>query len=552
MDREENGTPSRALDVRAALPAVVATPVVGALAALDGGYFPVTWGWSALALLVVTATGVLLVGPIDAGRLDVVLVVGFAALAAWIGLSATWSDSVPRTLLELERAVLYTAGVAALVVLATRDSAVWLGAAVWAVATAIAAYSLATHYVGDGADDRLSGPLGYWNALAVLCVLGALLAVGLVLHRGSRMLRVAAGASLAVLLATLGLTASRGAAIALGTGAVVSVALRASARGVERRTAIAAVLTLVAVAAGFAVLAGGPAALAGRVSDSFRGEAPARGVALQDRLLSVSGSGRDLYWRVAWDQYRENPALGSGAGTYELYWYRDRSTIYGARDAHNLYFETLAELGPVGLALLVFAFGVPLVAAARSRARPLVPALAGAYAAFLVHAALDWDWELPALTLAALACGVALVSTTRSVGTRVLRSRERVAAVALVVPIAAFVAVSHAANGAVAESDDAYVRGHHAEARADARRGERWAPWASAPLRARAEAELALGNESAARASLLEALDRDPRDWWLWYLLGTASSGHERTRAVEQASRLNPLSPAVRALAARS
>jgi hypothetical protein len=34
----------------------------------------------------------------------------------------------------------------------------------------------------------------------------------------------------------------------------------------------------------------------------------------------------------------------------------------------------------------------------------------GAYTAFLVHAAVDWDWEVPAVTIAGLACGAALLS----------------------------------------------------------------------------------------------------------------------------------------------
>src|SRR6266542_4459338 len=44
-------------------------------------------------------------------------------------------------------------------------------------------------------------------------------------------------------------------------------------------------------------------------------------------------------------------------------------------DAHSLYVETLAELGPIGLALLSAALVVPLVAAVRARRHPLsVPA----------------------------------------------------------------------------------------------------------------------------------------------------------------------------------
>ncbi len=76
-------------------------------------------------------------------------------------------------------------------------------------------------------------------------------------------------------------------------------------------------------------------------------------------------------------------------------------------DAHNLYLETLAELGPFGLVLLAAMLALPLVAALRVREHPFASAATGAYAAFLFHAALDWDWEMPAVTLAGLVCASA-------------------------------------------------------------------------------------------------------------------------------------------------
>lgn len=52
-----------------------------------------------------------------------------------------------------------------------------------------------------------------------------------------------------------------------------------------------------------------------------------------------------------------------------------------------------------GPLLLVGVLGPPLVAAARQRGSPLVPAALGAYLAFLFHAAVDWDWQVPAGTI---------------------------------------------------------------------------------------------------------------------------------------------------------
>ena len=49
-------------------------------------------------------------------------------------------------------------------------------------------------------------------------------------------------------------------------------------------------------------------------------------------------------------------------------------------------------------------------ASLRTRGVAYVPAAAGAYAAFLVHAGLDWDWELPAVVVAALCCAAAVAT----------------------------------------------------------------------------------------------------------------------------------------------
>jgi hypothetical protein len=47
--------------------------------------------------------------------------------------------------------------------------------------------------------------------------------------------------------------------------------------------------------------------------------------------------------------------------------------------------------------------------AARSRTR-YVPAALAAYTAFLVHAGLDWDWEMPVVVVAALCCAAAALT----------------------------------------------------------------------------------------------------------------------------------------------
>ena len=59
------------------------------------------------------------------------------------------------------------------------------------------------------------------------------------------------------------------------------------------------------------------------------------------------------------------------------------------------------------------------------------------------------------------------------------------------------------------------------------------------------EAELELGDATAARRSLARALDRNPDSWSAWFDLAVASSGRERELALDRATALNPRSPEV-------
>jgi hypothetical protein len=129
------------------------------------------------------------------------------------------------------------------------------------------------------------------------------------------------------------------------------------------------------------------------------------------RLTSLQ-SNRYAYWRVAWRAFKAEPLHGVGAGGWAVYWLRYRPFDAGAQDAHSLYIQTLAELGVVGLALLA-AFLAGIAWAAR-RAWVAAPELAaGATAGFIVwiaHVAVDWDWQMPAVTLFALALAASLLA----------------------------------------------------------------------------------------------------------------------------------------------
>jgi O-antigen ligase len=121
------------------------------------------------------------------------------------------------------------------------------------------------------------------------------------------------------------------------------------------------------------------------------------------RLVTLQ-SNRYAYWRVAFKAFAAEPIRGVGAGGWSVWWLRYRNVDEFAQDAHSLPLQTLAELGLVGGALLLALFGGVALAGrdalgidATRAAGPLAGCVV--YAA---HAPLDWDWQMPAVTLVAI------------------------------------------------------------------------------------------------------------------------------------------------------
>jgi hypothetical protein len=129
------------------------------------------------------------------------------------------------------------------------------------------------------------------------------------------------------------------------------------------------------------------------------------------RLASVS-SNRYEYWRVGLRAFEREPLTGVGSGGFRVEWLRERSFPEAVRDTHSLEVEMAAELGIVGL--LAFGIMVAGVAVAARRALRRDPAMAAGWCAALLawflHASIDWDWQLPAVTLPAVALAGALVA----------------------------------------------------------------------------------------------------------------------------------------------
>jgi O-antigen ligase len=359
--------------------AVLAGAAVTLLAFRDGGYFPSAWRAATIAFVAAAALAIVLRRASSPSRPQLLVVLAFAALAGWTALSELWSPVSDTSLHEAQRTLVYVVALVAAFAVGGR-----LFAGTFAAIGLICAYSVGRRLLEGPPDPPLpfSGtflqePLGYANALGGLAAIG--LAAALVLVRVPR-LRLLAPALCVLFAVTLLLTHNRSGWLAALAGAAVALPL-----AWERRRLAVAVAMVIGLALALALTL--PAG------------------SLADDLAARGGGNRPWYWHVAWHEVSDFPVAGRGAGTFELAWLEEQPIEESVLDAHSLYLEMLAELGVIGLGLLALALAPPLVAAFRGAGA----AAAGGYVAFLFHAGVDWDWEMPAVTVAGLLCGAAIL-----------------------------------------------------------------------------------------------------------------------------------------------
>jgi len=288
----------------------------------------------------------------------------------------------------------------------------------------------------------------------------------------------------------------------------------------------------------------------------------------RSHLISSTGSGRWQLWTSAVDEWETKPVLGRGAGSYQSWWMEHASLPLFVRDAHSLWLETLAELGLVGLLLLVIAIGTGFVAAIARMGRlgpdrPLVAAMAGVLAAFVVAAGIDWMWELSIVGLVAIVAlgilvGRATEASPRSaaVGSPLRRRVLRTAGVGVALAAILFVAVPMLAQNRLEASQAAAARGDAAAAIEAADDASAVQPWASTPYLQLALLEEQQGNLGAANRHVEDALERDRSDWSTWLVAARVQTkaGFIRRgrRSLRQAERLNRRSQLFEALRDRA
>jgi hypothetical protein len=276
-----------------------------------------------------------------------------------------------------------------------------------------------------------------------------------------------------------------------------------------------------------------------------------------ERLSSASGSGRYQVWESSLDAFSTDPLTGIGPGTFEFWWSHE-STLpnFFVRDAHNLYLETLAELGIPGLALLLCALGAVFVVGfgklVRSQAyeRALLAAALAAAAAFVTAAAIDWVWEVTVLPVAFVLLTGAVLRTSagRRRGARALSGSmwQRIALAAIAVLALAVIAMPTLAVRDVRNSQADARRGQLGSALDAAKSAESLAGFAATPSLQQALVLEAQGDLKGAADAARDATRQESTNWRTWLTLsrieterGNAKAG---VHAYRTARSLNPRS----------
>lgn len=358
-----------------------------------------------------------------------VVIAALVLLGGWTALSLLWTSDEARTLTEVARVAMHL-GVLVLVATAL-DRNTWrpaiAGASAAAAFVVLAALSRRL-FPGTFGDDviaqafgsnRLSYPLGYWNAVGAWAGMTSALCLAWSAHARFWLWRGLALAVVPAAVATSYLTYSRAslggtvlgllvlllasrnrftlaahALVAAGFGVLAIRAVRdapeiAQATGDGRASSVVWVLAAGAAASVLTGLATGKLGLdrvrlaprAGRLAFAAAGVTAVIGLSIAavavgpaaweqfkdtsnassaqdpaERLRSLNGS-RYAIWKVALDAARDDLVSGTGAGTFEYTWNADATSEEFVRDAHSLYLEPLTELGIPGVLIVLVLVG---------------------------------------------------------------------------------------------------------------------------------------------------------------------------------------------------
>lgn len=254
---------------------------------------------------------------------------------------------------------------------------------------------------------RSGGPFGIPNSMAAFLLLLLPATAALALRRGiAAGQRLVFGACAAVFILGLVLTGSRGAWFALAPVLVVWPLFATGQRWLWRLLATAMI-----------------AGVIGAIGLALYSTVPMVRIRM-DALVSNHGErSRPIMWHGAWKIFQDHPAVGGGAGGFNVLFekYRPEDFPDNPEWAHNDYLNTLCDYGLVGFLLLLGGSGVLAwrclngrEPAASGRGRgiddPLViQGLIVGLLAFAIHLCVDFHLKIPALAMTVAVTGALIV-----------------------------------------------------------------------------------------------------------------------------------------------
>jgi tetratricopeptide (TPR) repeat protein len=240
----------------------------------------------------------------------------------------------------------------------------------------------------------------------------------------------------------------------------------------------------------------------------------------------VSSSNRFRWWQEAWNAFVDNPAQGTGAGTFGLTDRLERNTSLAVVEPHSTPLQFLTETGIVGFLLWVAVIATASVAIWRRGRNGATLALALAAAVAVVHSLVDIDWDYVSvqgplfLVVGALASAPGTPSARRG---RLWPAVIGIAAVAALYSLASPWLSDRKVNAAY----DKLVAGDPAGARNDAKAAHSLNPLSIEPLIVWALTE----DGEKALDLYRRARDREPKNPETWYELGAFELQEGRPRA---------------------
>lgn len=335
--------------------------------------------------------------------------------------------------------------------------------------------------------------------------------------------------------------------VVLTAAGVVAIRLRSRTNlslPVRRKAgiAVAGVLALLALS-GLAVLAGSGGGLDARL-DQLTAERSTVAGSGAGRLGSVSSS-RGEYWRQAFDVFKDRPVVGSGADGFTLSRLQYRDDPRAASHAHGFIPQTMADLGLIGVLLVLLLLAAWAVAAARAIGvkrrgaaaaawtpqRIVLGALGLCVLAYGIQSAIDWTWFIPGPTVAALAAagflagrgpldddGDAVAPSPRPSGDPLRTIAAAAVAITALLSAWAVWQPERSAN-AVEQAITLSDKGEDTEAIDQADQAREIDPYSTEPLYAKATALTGAGRPVAAYRVLEQAVSEHPRDPDTWLRL---------------------------------